>query len=138
MQTTDIDNREKHTAETRPNGIKKILLIGKKQQIGLSAALRGEGYDVIHCDSVQQAWGFFYRHRPNLIVIQLDHFDSDDLRDLQECHTLAERVPIILTTCAQVDETLRKALQHRTAAIVDLSSTAQGFKEALHSLDISR
>jgi len=138
MQTTHVDHRRKPIAETPANGIKKILLIDKNRQSGLSAALAEEGYDVIHCDSVQRAWSFVYPHRPHLIVIHLNHLNSEALGDLQECHALAEGVPIILTTSAQVTETLRKTLQHRAAAILDPPSMLKGFREALHNLDISR
>ena len=136
MQTMHIENLRQFTEKAQPNKIRQILLIDGNKDSALSATLAQEGYDVIHCDAVQKAWSLVYPQRPHLIIIHLDDVDGAGLADLQECKALAEGVPIILATSAQVNDTHMKVLQHRAAAILDLPSMPETIREALHDLEL--
>lgn len=133
MRIMHIENKKTLTEKIPTDEIKKILLIDHKGG-ALSAALAQEGYDVIHCNAVQKAWCLVYPQRPHLIVIHLDDLDGAGLADFQECRALAEGVPIILATSAQVDETIMKALQHGAAAILDLPLIPATIRETLRDL----
>ena len=135
MQTMHMENKKKLSKKVPTDQTKKILLIDHKGG-ALSAALAQEGYDVIHCYAVQKAWCQVYPQRPHLIVIHLDNLDGAGLADFQECRALAEGVPIILATSAQVNETLMKVLQHRPAAILDLPLMPATIRETLHDLEV--
>lgn len=137
MQTMRRENKRKHAEKTKPNEIKQILLIDDNKDGALSATLAQEVYDVIYCDSVQKAWSLVYPQRPHLIIIHLEDLDGAGLADLEECRALAQGVPIILATSAQINDTLMKVLQHRAAAILDLPSMPKTIREALHDLEVS-
>ena len=135
MQTMHIEKKGKLTEKVPTDQIKKILVINHKGG-ALSAALAQEGYDVIQCDAVQKAWCLVYPQRPHLIVIHLDSLDGAGLAAFQECRALAQGVPIILATCAQVNQTLMKILQHRAAAILDLPLMPATIRETFHDLEV--
>src|SRR5215475_7645931 len=135
MRIMHIENKKTLTEKIPTDEIKKILLIDHKGG-ALSAALAQEGYDVIHCNAVQKAWCLVYPQRPHLIVIRLDDLDGAGLADFQECRALAEGVPIILATSAQVDETIMKALLHGAAAILDLPLMPANIRQTLHDLEV--
>ena len=137
MQPIDTETKRKLIEKTQASGGKKILLIDDKKDCALSAALKREGYDVIHCDSVRRAWSFVYPKRPQLIIVHLYNAKRTDLADIQECHVLAEGVPIILATSAQVNETLVKDLQHRAAAILALPLVPGTIRKVLNNLEVS-
>ena len=134
MQTMHMENKKKLSEKVPTDQTRKILLIDHNKSSALSAALAQEGYDVIHCNAVQKAWCLVYPQRPHLIVIHLDDLDGAGLADFQECRALAEGVPIILATSAQVDETIMKALQHGAAAILDLPLIPGNIRETLRDL----
>ena len=134
MQTMHMENKKKLSEKVPTDQTRKILLIDHNKSSALSAALAQEGYDVIHCNAVQKAWCLVYPQRPHLIVIRLDDLDGAGLADFQECRALAEGVPIILATSAQVDETIMKALQHGAAAILDLPLMPANIRETLRDL----
>ena len=134
MQTMHIENKKKFSEKVPTDQTKKILLIDHNKRSALLAALAQEGYDVIHCYAVQKAWCLVYPQRPHLIVIHLDDLDGAGLADFQECRALAEGVPIILATSAQVDETIMKALLHGAAAILDLPLIPANIRETLRDL----
>jgi len=136
MRTIHIENKKKLTDKAPTDQIKKILLIDRNKGSALSAALAQQGYDVTQCDDVKKAWCLVYPQRPHLIVIHLDNLDGAGLADFQECRALAEGVPIILATCAQVNQTLAKVLQHRAAAILDLPLMPATIRETLHDLEV--
>ena len=136
MQTMHIENKKKLTEKTLTDEIKKILLIDHNKDGALSTALAQEGYDVIHCDAVQKAWNLVYPQQPHLIIIHLDQLNGAGLADLQECSAMAEGVPIILATSAEINEALMKVLQHRAAAILDLLSMPESIRRALHDLEM--
>jgi DNA-binding NtrC family response regulator len=137
MRNLHIKTKRKSTEQTRKNGIKKVLVIDSSNDSALSAALSQEGYDLIPCNSVQNAWTLIYPQRHHLIIINLHNLSEADLADLQECRALAGGVPIILATSAHVNEGLMKALQHWTAAILDLPSKPEIIREAIHDLQCS-
>jgi len=129
-----MENKKKLSEKVPTDQTRKILLIDHNKSSALSAALAQQGYDVIHCNAVQKAWCLVYPQRPHLIVIHLNHLDGAGLADFQECRALAEGVPIILATSAQVDETIMKALQHGAAAILDLPLIPANIRETLRDL----
>jgi len=129
-----MENKKKLSEKVPTDQTRKILLIDHNKSSALSAALTQEGYDVIHCNAVQKAWCLVYPQRPHLIVIHLDDLDGAGLADFQECRALAEGVPIILATSAQVDETILKALLHGAAAILDLPLIPANIRETLRDL----
>jgi len=129
-----MENKKKLSEKVPTDQTRKILLIDHNKSSALSAALAQQGYDVIHCNAVQKAWCLVYPQRPHLIVIHLNHLDGAGLADFQECRALAEGVPIILATSAQVDETIMKALLHGAAAILDLPLIPANIRETLRDL----
>src|SRR5262245_4606540 len=134
MRTMHIENKKKLTEKAPTDQIKKILLIDRNKGSALSAALAQQGYDVTQCDDVKKAWCLVYPQRPHLIVIHLDNLDGAGLADFQECRALAEGVPIILATSAQVDETIMKALQTGDAGIIDLPMFSENIREYIGDL----
>ena len=136
MRTMHIENKKRLTEKVLTDQIKKILLIDHNKGSALSAVLAHEGYDVIQCDTVKKAWCLVYPQRPHLIVIHLNHLDGAGVADFQECRALAEGVPIILATSAQVKETLMRVLQHRPAAVLDLPLLPATIRETLHDLEV--
>jgi DNA-binding NtrC family response regulator len=137
METLQIQIKKRLTEKTKVNAIKKILLIDEDKDSVLSDALTREGYDLVHCDSVQQAWSVVYPHRPHLIILRLNNSNGAGLSDLQECRALAEGVPIILAISAQVKPALIKAMQHGTSAVLAASSTPESVREVIHHLEAS-
>ncbi len=124
------------TEKTQTNETKKILLIDKNKASPLSTALEQEGYHLIHCDSVQKAWDLIYPYRPHVIVLHLYDFNNGaGLSDLQECQALAEGVPIILASPAQVSQVLSKTTQQRTAIVLALPSTPESVTKMLRHLE---
>ena len=128
---------ETHSEWIPANEIKKILLIDASREAVILGALCKEGYDVIHCDSVRQAWGFVYPHPPNLIIVHLDDPNRAGLAVFHECWALAHGVPIILATSAQIDPTLTKALKHRSTGILFLPSTRKIKRKTLNDPQVS-
>jgi len=125
MQAINLEIKRKIAQKGPSCDIKQILLIDDKKDNILSAAVDGDGYDVIQCDSVRKAWCLVYPRRPHLIILHLDSCKSAALADLQECLALAEGVPIILAASASVHETLMKNPRHRPSAFLTLP-LAQG------------
>ena len=113
---------EKVVAGMPARKISNILLIDNDKHGGLLNALTREGYHVVHCDSVQEAWNFIYPHPPELIIVHLTVLNRAGLADLDECWALAEGVPIALALSARVKETLLDAVQHRVAGILTIPS----------------
>src|SRR6266542_1886378 len=60
METLHIQTKKTLTKKTQASEIKKILLIDQDKDSALSAALAREGYDLVLCDSVQEAWSLVY------------------------------------------------------------------------------
>jgi len=129
-----MENKKNLSEKVPTDQTKKILLIDHNKSSALLSALAQEGYDVIHCNAVQKAWCLVYPQRPHLIVIHLDNLDGAGLADFQECRALAEGVPIILATSAQVDEPIMKALLHGAATILDLPLIPANIRETLRDL----
>jgi DNA-binding NtrC family response regulator len=138
METLHRQIKKTLTEKTKASAIKKILLIGEDKDSALSAALAREGYDLVHCDSVQKAWSLVYPHRPHLMILHLHDSNGAALSDLQECWALAEGVPIIFATSARVKRALIKAIQHGAATVLAASSTPESVREVLHHLETSR
>src|SRR5881628_942137 len=109
METLHIQTKKTLTKKTQASEIKKILLIDQDKDSALSAALAREGYDLVLCDSVQEAWSLVYPYRPHLIILHLRNSNRAGLSDIQECRALAEDIPIVLVVSAQVNRALIKA-----------------------------
>jgi CheY-like chemotaxis protein len=134
METLHTQIKKKLTGKTHAGEPKKILLIEEDKDSALSAILAQEGYDVVHCASVQRAWSLVYPHRPHLIVLYLDDANEAGLADFQECRALAQGVPIVLAISAQVNPGRMRALRG-AAAVLAVSSTSESIRGALHSLE---
>jgi DNA-binding NtrC family response regulator len=137
METQQIQINKTLTKKTKASAIKRILLINEDKDRVLSAALAQEGYDLVHCDSVQKAWRLVYPHRPHLIILHLYNSTGAGLSDLYECRALAEGVPIILAISGPVEPALIKAMQHGALTVLVSPSTPERVREALHHLEVS-
>jgi DNA-binding NtrC family response regulator len=137
METLHVQTKKTLAEKTRARELKKVLLIDEDKDSALSAALLQEGYDIVHCDSVQNAWSRVYPHRPHLIVLHLYDSNGAGLSDLQECRALAEGVPVILAISAQLKRAFIKAMQHGAAVVLAASSTPESVTEVLHHLEAS-
>ena len=117
---------------------KKILLIDDRQDTPLIVALQQEGYEVIACESAQKAWGLVYPFRPHFIVVHFHHPSQRDMAVLQECHAMAEGVPIIVATSVPGNEVLMKALEEGATAFLSLPVESESLKKLLDELDSVR
>jgi DNA-binding response OmpR family regulator len=113
--------------------ISKILLIDKNS--AFSTALAHEGYDVVHCDSVQKAWNLVYPRRPHLIILNVYNSNGAALADVQECRALAEGVPIVLVNTSHISRALLETLEHGAGIVV--VSTPESVKKAIYDLKAS-
>jgi len=134
METLHIQTKKTLTKKTQASEIKKILLIDQDKDSALSAALAREGYDLVLCDSVQEAWSLVYPYRPHLIILHLRNSNRAGLSDIQECRALAEDIPIVLAVSAQVNRALIKATQHGASSVLATSSAPESVREVLHHL----
>ena len=128
METLHIQTKKTLTKKTQASEIKKILLIDQDKDSALSAALAQEGYDLVLCDSVQEAWSLVYPYRPHLIILHLRNSNPAGLSDIQECRALAEDIPIVLAVSAQVNRALIKAMQHEPPPMTSPSFKGCGNK----------
>lgn len=116
---------------------KKILVIDHQRDTALFVALQQEGYEVIACESAQKAWGLVYPFRPHFIVVHLHHPSRRDMLVLQECHAMAEGVPIIVATSVPGNEAVMKALEEGATAFVSLPMEPQTIRKVLDELQPS-
>jgi len=116
---------------------KKILVIDNQRDTALFVALQQEGYEVITCESAQKAWGLVYPFRPHFIVVHLHHPSRRDMVVLQECHAMAEGVPIIVATSVPGNEAVMKALEEGATAFVSLPMEPQTIRKVLDELQPS-
>jgi DNA-binding NtrC family response regulator len=137
MDNPHIANKRKPSDRTLVNEINRILLINPDKSSAVSKALAEQGYDVVHCASVQKAWNLVYPQRPDLIFLRLHNPDRAALSDLQECHALARGVPVILAISAPLNPSLAKTLQHEAAGVFLVSSNPEILRESLHDLAVS-
>jgi DNA-binding NtrC family response regulator len=137
METLHTQTKKTLTKKTQASEIKKILLIDQDKDSALSAALAQEGYDLVLCDSVQEAWSLIYPYRPHLIILHLRNSNGAGLSDLRECRALAEGVPIVLAISAQVNRALIKAMQHGASSVLATSARPESVREVLHHLRAS-
>jgi len=138
METLHTPTENEVAEKTQTNQIKKILLIDEDKDCALSTALAEEGYDVVHWDSVHEAWNLVYPHRPHLIILRLYNANGSALSHFRECRALAEGVPIVLAiTSAQISRALLKTRQHGSETVLVASSTLESIREALRGLECS-
>src|SRR5882724_2180713 len=112
METLHTPTENEVAEKTQTNQIKKILLIDEDKDCALSTALAEEGYDVVHCDSVHEAWNLVYPHRPHLIILRLYNANGSALSDFGECRALSMTSEELF---AGFDEYLVKQFVRRTA-----------------------
>jgi DNA-binding NtrC family response regulator len=134
METLHTEIKKKLAKKNHAGEPKRILLIEKDKDSALSAVLAQEGYDVVHCASVQRAWSLVYPHRPHFIVLHFDNSNEAGSADFQECRALAQGVPIVLALSAQISRGRMKA-PRGAAAVLAVSSTPESIRGALHSLE---
>lgn len=114
---------------------KKILLIDPKPDTPLFTALQEEGYEVIACESPQLAWGLVFPFRPHCIIVHLHRPSSRDMAALQECHALAEGVPIIVAASVPGNEAVLKVLEERTTSFLPLPVRPGTIKKILDGIE---
>jgi DNA-binding NtrC family response regulator len=135
METLHIPVNKSLGTKTQRREIKKILLINEDKDGVLSTVLVREGYDLVHCDSVQKAWSLVYPHRPQLIILRMYKSKDVALADLQECRALAKGIPVVVTIPAHVNYALKKALPHGAASVLAAPSTPESIRQTLHGLE---
>ena len=129
--------KKKFAEKTQRHQIKRVLLIDGDKDRTLSNALQKEGYDVVRCDSVGEAWNLVYPHRPHLIILTFDNSSRSALSDFQECQALAEGVPIVLAAAGDISGSFPKNLRHGTEPVLATWSTSESVRAALHGLEDS-
>ncbi len=123
-----------HTRNTEKR--KRILLIDRKLETSLFAALEQEGCDITVCESPQKAWGFVYPIRPDVIILHLQHLSSEDIYALQECLSLADGVPVIIATGASRNEAFTKELRRVVPRFLSLPLKPNAVREILDDLNL--
>jgi len=116
---------------------KKILLIDDQWDTSLFIALQQEGYEVIACESPQDAWSVVWTLRPHFIVIHLTHPSRGDIFTLQGCGVLAGGVPIIIAAPISGSESIIKALEKVAAVFLSFPLGPYGIGKILDELDTS-
>jgi DNA-binding NtrC family response regulator len=135
METVTIPINKTLGRNTRARKFKKILLIDPDKTNALSGALTRTGYDLVQCDSVQQAWNFVYPRRPDLIVLRLNNAHRAVLSEFRECRVLAASTPIVLALSAPAKPGLVEAMQRRSSAILLVSPTVESVTGTLDDLE---
>jgi DNA-binding NtrC family response regulator len=123
MRTEKIENK------------RKILLIDGKSETSLLAALERAGCDTTVCESPQKAWGLIYPSRPDVIILHLQHLSSKDIYSLQECHALADGVPVIIAAAASRIDAFRKELGRVIPQFLSLPLKPDAVREIIAGLE---
>jgi DNA-binding NtrC family response regulator len=115
--------------------VKKILLIGKNPDVAFFTGLQQQGYEVAACESPMKAWCLARVFRPHFIIVHFRQPARRDIAALQECHAMAEGVPIIITTSTPGTEAVMKALEEGATAFLSLPVEPAVVKKFLDRLD---
>jgi len=113
---------------------KKILLIDDHPDISLFTALRQDGYELLTCDSAEKAWDLVFPHRPHCVIVRLHHPNRENIAVLQECHALAEGVPVIVAMYIHGNEAIMQALEERATSFLPLPAKPGIIKKFLEEL----
>jgi DNA-binding NtrC family response regulator len=121
----------------RAPAAKKILLIDDQWDTSLFIALQQEGYEVIACESPQQAWGRVWTFRPHFIIIHLTNPSRADISTLQGCGVLAGGVPIVIAAPVSGSGAIITALEKVAAVFLSFPLGPYGIGNILAELDRS-
>ncbi len=110
----------------------RILFIGENPDVPLLTALQREGYEALACESPQKAWEAVDAFRPDLVIVHLRR--PADVATLQECHLLAEGIPIVVTTSVPGYETVMRALEEGATSFLFLPLEAAKIKKVVDDL----
>lgn len=110
----------------------RILFIGENPDVPLFTALQHEGYEALACESPQKAWEVVYAFRPHLVIVHLRR--PADVATLQECHLLADGIPIVVTTSVPGYETVMRALEEGATSFLFLPLEAAKIKKVVDDL----
>lgn len=119
---------------TMPQKKKRVLLIGEQPDIELFAMLGGEGYEVAAVESPHRARDVFPLYKPHFIIVHLRY--PKEAAILEECVTIAGRVPVVATISLIAKQTLVKAVKEKATAFVVLPAKPQIFRETLQALSL--
>jgi len=111
---------------------KRVLLIGERPDMELFARLGEEGYEVAALESPCRARGIYPLYQPHVIIVYLRY--PKDVAILEECLSLAGRVPVVAAISLIAKQTLVKAVKEKAAAFVVLPAKPQTIRETLRSV----
>ncbi len=114
----------------------RILFIGANPDAPLFTALQEEGYEALACESPQKAWEVVYAFQPQLLFVHVRH--PADVATLQECHLLADGIPIVVTTSIPGHETVMRALEEGATSFLFLPLETIKIKRVVQDLLASR
>lgn len=110
----------------------KILFIGENPDLPLLSALQHVGYEAVVCESPQKARVVVSAFRPHLVIVHLRR--PADVATLQECHLLADGIPIVVTTSVPGYETVMRALEEGATSFLFLPLEAAKIKKVVDDL----
>lgn len=110
----------------------RILLIGENPDAVLSTALQHDGYEALECDSPRSARDLLDAFQPHLLVVHVRR--PADVATLQECHLLADGIPIVVATSVPGYETVMRALEGGATSFLFLPLEAAKIKKVVDDL----
>ncbi len=110
----------------------RILFIGEKPDAPLFTDLQHEGYETLACETSQKAWEAIDAFRPHLVLVHLRR--PADVASLQECHRLADGIPIVVTTSVPGYETVMRAMEEGATSFLFLPLEATKIKKVVDDL----
>jgi DNA-binding NtrC family response regulator len=114
---------------------KRVLLIGERPDTELFSILGEEGYEVAALESPRRARDLYPLYKPHFIIVHLRY--PKDVAILEECLTMAGRVPVVAAISLLAKQTLVKAVKEKAASFVVLPAKPQTIRETLWSLELS-
>ncbi len=129
--TAEYRAMKKKTTKART----KILLVGENPDAVLSTVLQHEGYDALECDSPRSARDVVDEFRPHLLVVHLRR--PADVATLQECHLMADGIPIVVATSVPGYETVMRSLEGGATSFLFLPLEPAKIKKIVDDLPSS-
>jgi DNA-binding NtrC family response regulator len=123
--------KERAKKMTMPQKKKRVLLIGEQPDIELFAMLGGEGYEIAALESPHRARDVFPLYKPHFIIVHLRY--PKEVAILEECVTIAGRVPVVATISLLAKQSLVNAVKEKATAFVVLPAKPQTIRETLHA-----
>ncbi len=108
------------------------MFIGEKSDLPFLSALQHVGYEALACESPQKARAVVPGFRPHLVIVHLRR--PADVATLQECHLLADGIPIVVTTSLPGYETVMRALEEGATSFLFLPLEAAKIKKVVDDL----